>query len=541
MGEGAPEPMGQEATRLLCVGAYVDPRFRHRIIEELVEHEERPVAVSLGCDVLPVLAHALRARRWEAGTGLAVLVAWAVFAAVGGREAAVFAALWVLLWGLRLVCRQIVAGVAPGRDAEAPKVPVTTLLLGVLFLLGGLVSGGQALAQWALTDMPVWHAVAFPLLLAVPVWAHRLRTVVLMRQELSREQFSVRPPLELPNTRRYRRIGAAIEREQFSPLSACTPERPLIGFGVTYDAWSFALELRPKDRATTDRIDGQPLPGGLSNRDVLDLIRPQVASLRLAGPATTRDRLQHLKVDECICLPVHERRQDMPYETGRLRECLRAAVDDDGEGRRHFLRVRITAWDGQLVVSVLVRVHTQGGMLVLEVAPHVLAPVRETFATAADTASDHDRLLLRNTVLALISSPAASTAAVFALLRMALVVTRTWLRRPTRARPGGPQVSIRELAATEQVTLFQEMDISRYVKTVQDRITNGVLQALRSKGYDTNEFEQQTVNVHRGAIYIGAMSGGVAATGARTNIHYTTGARHVPTGNERSTPFSPRR
>ncbi|MGW1838320.1 hypothetical protein [Streptomyces sp. BBFR2] len=536
-GRAAVEPGDQEATRLLCAGVYADYRFRRRVIEELVEHEERPVAPSLGCDVLPVLAHALRARRWEAVTGVAVLLVWTAFALVGGREAVPFAAAWVLLWGARLLWNRRTPNVFdPGR-AESKELPLQAIAFGALFLVSALNAVVFFLVKWAGLDrMPVWHWVLFPLLLAVPVWAHRTRQVVLMRRELSREGFAAGPPLKLPGSGRYRRIGEAIAREQFSPLAPYPPVRPLIGFGLPYDAWSFALELRPV-------ADGAAVGGRLTNRDVLDLIRPQVASLRLSGQGTGRDRLRRLKVDECVCRPVDGPRRELPYATDRLRESLREAVDGDGERSRHFLRVRITAWDGQLVVTVLVRVHTQGGMLVLEVSPHVLPPVRDDFAVAADAASEHDRLMLRNTLRALFASPAASTAAVVSLLRTAVAVSRTWLRRSPSSRPGGPQLAVRELAAAEQVTFFQEMDISRYVKTVQDRVKNGVLEALRAKGYDTQEFEQQTVNIGRGAIYVGRMSGGVAATGERTEIHYTSGDgnRHgTHSGERRTAPPQPR-
>ncbi|MEV0280778.1 hypothetical protein AB0I22_30925 [Streptomyces sp. NPDC050610] len=269
---------------------------------------------------------------------------------------------------------------------------------------------------------------------------------------------------------------------------------------------------------------------------MLDLIRPQVAALRMSDVAEGRGRLQQLKIDEFVALPVREPRARMPYGTDRLRDMLREAVDDDGEGRRHFLRVRVTAWDGQLVVCVLVRVHTQGGMLVLEVAPHVLTPPRGEFEAAANTAAGGNRQLLRHGVQALLSSPSASLAALFSLLRTALALCQLWLVRPRQAVPDGPRTSVRELGGAQQVPLFHEMDISRYVKTVQDRISNGVLDALRQRGYDTGEFERQLVIVERGGIHIGAMSGGVAATGARSGITYheerAEGARRERTRRE---------
>ncbi|WP_406365844.1 hypothetical protein [Streptomyces sp. NBC_01546] len=65
----------------------------------------------------------------------------------------------------------------------------------------------------------------------------------------------------------------------------------------------------------------------------------------------------------------------------------------------------------------------------------------------------------------------------------------------------------------KDIYLFQEMDISRYVRTLQDRIASGVQDALRTKGYETGGFEQYVVSVSGGGVFIGAMSGGAAATG----------------------------
>ncbi|MDF9815145.1 hypothetical protein [Streptomyces sp. SPB162] len=45
-----------EATRLLCAGVSLDADFRSRVIQQLIQHEERPIAPSLGVDAVPVLA-----------------------------------------------------------------------------------------------------------------------------------------------------------------------------------------------------------------------------------------------------------------------------------------------------------------------------------------------------------------------------------------------------------------------------------------------------------------------------------------------------
>ncbi|MFF9755647.1 hypothetical protein ACF1FC_23165 [Streptomyces sp. NPDC014344] len=78
-------PYASEASRLLCAGAYLDPGYRDRVIEELYLHEQRAVAPSLGFDAARVLAHALRARRLETLWAAAVLGLWIVGTPISGN------------------------------------------------------------------------------------------------------------------------------------------------------------------------------------------------------------------------------------------------------------------------------------------------------------------------------------------------------------------------------------------------------------------------------------------------------------------------
>ncbi|MFI2241733.1 hypothetical protein [Streptomyces chrestomyceticus] len=176
---------------------------------------------------------------------MAVLLVWAAFAVVEGRAAALFAVGWCLLWLAALAWRLVASALVPGRAAVATRASLPAVTPYALVFLGVLVSQFPLSVRWVTTGgVPLSHAVPFSLLLAVPVWAHRVRRALSMRRELSRESFDGRPALRLPDTRRCRRIGAAIGREQFSPLCAYRPDHPPIG-GTTYDAWS-----RPPPPAT---------------------------------------------------------------------------------------------------------------------------------------------------------------------------------------------------------------------------------------------------------------------------------------------------
>jgi hypothetical protein len=67
-------PMG-DATRYLCAAAYLDDRFRRKLLKELIYRTHRAPAPSYGgFDVAPVLMHCLRARRMMLVRDLAFVV-----------------------------------------------------------------------------------------------------------------------------------------------------------------------------------------------------------------------------------------------------------------------------------------------------------------------------------------------------------------------------------------------------------------------------------------------------------------------------------
>ncbi|WP_245700538.1 hypothetical protein [Streptomyces roseifaciens] len=518
-----------EATRLLCAGAYLDLDFRRRVVEELVEHEERPIAPSLGVDVVPVLTHALRARAQDVLTAVLLACLWAAFFAVGfatdaGTDpeteipwAVLYAAVCVVQW---------IGQAAAGRGSAVYAVDNKTLREAVkgrtsLRALRAVGPPILQLAYWIVALVALfegagnWAALLFPLLLVLPVWMHRSRVASVMRLELGREAFA-HHPRAVPRSRHHRRIAGTIDREQYAGLTIYDPSRPFLGMGRPHEPWSLVLELKPRDGGK-----GGARPP-FTARAVVDLIRPRLEALRDSAAATSRDRLKDLEIEEFVYLPVGPPRPEVRYDAPVVRQHLRDAVDEGGEARRYFLRVRVGAWDEQVVVSVLVRVHTQGGMLVLEVVPHVLKPVKPEFRAVDVIAARGEDDILRDGVRALLTAPAAGFASAVSAVRTAVAGFRTWLADPRRAVPDGPAGSVREIAGVNSVSLFQEMDISRYVKTVQDRIASGVRDALRSQGYETDQFEQQIVQVSEGGVFIGSMSGGAVAAGSGAQAKNTT-------------------
>ncbi|WP_225803958.1 hypothetical protein [Streptomyces sp. NK15101] len=533
-------PAASEATRLLCAGTYLDDGFRDAVIDQLYVHEERFAAPSLGHDASRVLAHALRARRIELAWAAGILALWIVAIPLTKGMVALLITPFLLLGVARWV---------RGRSATAPvyRIVVAFLLrwygrlmalqsalllfylafgddesdgefLGDLFESTGfldLAVGLAAQGMWDVGALEVWITIAVPFLVAWAVATQRGQFARALTQELSRERFPDQrsDPAELAEGARFRRLRDRIRVEQHARLIMYDADVPFCGAGSPHEPWSLSVELRPRKN-----LDGKA-PEPLDNSAILRRVVPLLEALRVPSPhgspqlqAAVRDRLRELEIDEVVFLPVDglPARTAAPYTPEGFEAHRSRAIEEGGETRRHFLRIRVGGWGEEIVTTVFVRVHTQGGMLMLEVAPHVLRPVKRLYR-------DADRIAHRyrhnhhfgKAVWALGQTPRSAGQAVVTLWRALGQLWRVLTAGHAGALPEGPWVSVRELGSEDEASLFQEMDVSRYLKSVQDRVANGVTIALREAGYETAEFEQKIVHVAEGGTFIENTKGNV--------------------------------
>ncbi|MCX5385172.1 hypothetical protein [Streptomyces sp. NBC_00083] len=552
-------PSLSEATRLMAAGTYLDPEYRDAVIDELYVHEERVAAPSLGFDAARVLAHALRARTLELAWSIGMLALWALSSVVT-RNAILF--LFVVP-SLYIGVGRLVRGTARTapwyRTVPAfllrwwGRVLMTVFAVAVVIsLFGGYDSSsqdsytsyedpyGDAYAGAGNTVPPLvagpaqlvggtaftaanegfspglgWGILACFAVLALCVLLRRLQLGRIMAGELSPDGFKdfAADPAQNNDNGRLRRLSALIRAEQHAPLAVYRADAPFRGAGDALDPWSVSIQLRPRASLGEKR----PLP--ISNAEVLRIVEPLITQLRVPAPAApdrataVRDRLRQLEVTEYVFLPVDglPSRSHAPYREGDFEQHRAAALEEGGEARRHYLRIRVGGWEEHLVTTVFVRVHTQGGMLVLEIAPHVLAPLREDFFRADRTAHDFGcRTPLGKAGWALRRTPGSLVASLVVVVR---ALCSGWVRLTGgfgRALPDGPARSVRELAAAPEASLFQAMDCRRYVKSIEDRVTSGVRSALYEAGYDTGQFEQKIVNIAQGGVMIENSRGAIS-------------------------------
>ncbi|MCY0926038.1 hypothetical protein OTB20_07410 [Streptomyces sp. H27-H1] len=533
-------PSLSEAGRFLCAGTYLDAGYRDRVIDELYVHEERIVAPSYGYDASRVLAHALRARRAELGWAAGVLGAWFVGSLLtGGALAALIlpflllsladwlrprggAVLRVLSVILRIyawcVLAVILLALGFGGFAPAGGLDEVGGSVFVPFSPGG---GGLVVAGFW------WPPVVFAGVVTVVGLqrGHVFRTIA---GDLSEHRYAdhANDPAEAGAGARFQRVRQRIRAEQHAPMIMYDVNDPFCGAGDSFRPWQLSVELRPREDLGPDR---KPVP--VTNAHILARIVPLLERLRVPSPHgspaqadAVGDRMRELVLDECVFLPASglPHRDTAQVVHGQFGEQRAASIEEGGERRRHFLRVRVGGWDENLVVTVFVRVHTQGGMMMLEVAPHVLLPVRTAFHNAdADAQRYRNNNGFGKAVWALRHTPGSLVASATTLGRG----LASWWRIATGghggARPEGPWVSVRELASQDNGSLFHLMDLDRFLKTIQDRVVGGVVVALHEAGWHTEEFAQRAVHVAEGGVFIQSVNGSSFSVGGGNNTNST--------------------
>ncbi|RKT06446.1 hypothetical protein BX286_4488 [Streptomyces sp. 3211.6] len=567
-------PSTSEAGRLLCAGTYLDGTFRDRVIDELYVHEERIAAPSYGFDATRVLAHALRARRVELAWSAGIIGAWLVGIPLTSGLISLLLGPFLLLGFANWL-----------RDrpdpwmrflSVFPRVLGWLVLLGTLFLFwmawtdggelgrslryafggwmqeggsgggtgfggsggaggfddfggsGGLGAGRGSSGVGDSSPLFLWLTLLVFAGIATLIALRRVYVSRIISRELDQRAYAGRTGDPVTQNPRFGRVRDRILDEQHAPLIMYNTTSPFLGAGEGYRAWQLSVELRPREDLGAGR---EPQP--VTNAEIVRRIVPLLHALRvpslhgsLQAQADVRDRLRELVVDECVFLPV----AGLPHRD-RARSAReqypghrQGSVEEGGELRRHFLRIRVGGWDENLVVSVFVRVHTQGGMMMLEVAPHVLLPVRTLFQNAdADARRYLSKAWYGKAIEALAETPGSFWRSSSSLLRALVTWWQVVTGRHDGLLPEGPRLSAREIGADEDGSLFQLMDLDRYLKTIQDRVVHGVTVALHEAGWHTEEFAQRAVHVAEGATFIQSVSNSAFSVGG-TGHHNTAGS-----------------
>ncbi|MFI2202138.1 hypothetical protein ACH47Z_15470 [Streptomyces sp. NPDC020192] len=464
-----PEPTGpvpdrspgdatSDATRLLCAGTYLDPEYRATVIGELT-HPFRVVAPSYGYDAVPVLAHALAARRLHRvrlavlGAGLVVtfvLMGTGVLNSYAGWLTALWL-VWVTAYLRRVVTLQTLVSRLRGRtdptgrtsgfNGSYPEHPLLTAELvakidkeqtadGSLVRYGGykpFVGAGEPVRRWSTAELLIGAPV--------PVF----------------EQHRHGPGMPTDTV-----PGQEPQRQEVIPFTA---EKL-----ISYVADRMTAELRDRARRS-ERIDGLA-----------------VERSTFTTAVTTR-----------------------PGVTEPARDTRDGGWEDRYDAQRPYLCVRVGSWNQELVTTAFVGFDLKGNSLHTEFYSYVLAPIQASFHLVDRLpAALNVRLLLRVAWHTLRSTPEAVLRPVLNRLRRTRIRV---LESPDTSefrlgryadtvRNRGAFTSIRELATSDDFhVFFQETDTIKYTQIVERQLLQVIRDFLLEHNVDLAEHEARQTNI----------------------------------------------
>ena len=458
------------ATRLLCVGARIDPQYANSVIEELLDRQDRFVAPAYGYDAVPVLGHALAARS----------------------------------------LRRARIGVSIGLIA----------LILLPFFFGPLgFTGALALCAWV-----AW-AAAFAEQVAI---LHNLVQYLTVDRFDGRhpDHFALDEDLVRKITEEQDCARGVVHYGEYVPFVGAGTELRSWSFATLLHPRQGALDAITGHHVDVDRA---PDPGGthaaaFTVEELLGYVAERLSSMLKDPLAPLDQRIEGLTVERrWYCKTLTKTRPDLldwqPPDPGGAGSRLYEAA-------REYLCVRVGSWDEELVTSIFVGFDVKGSTLHSELHSYVLPPINSRYHLS-DRLPAHlgENLLARlawdgfkQSILGALTAPFAAIGAVTQQLRRLrrrqsqpaeLNFDRIDLVRYVReASDFGARTSIRQLASPGKFHhYFQQADAGKYTKIVERRLLESVQMFLETKDLDTGEFHQRQTTV---------LNIGIANTGSGT-------------------------
>jgi hypothetical protein len=364
------------------------------------------------------------------------------------------------------------------------------------------------------------------------------------------------PPRPHPDVRAEERIQW-VGTAQHGNLTLYSGGNPFLGAGNTTRAWTIAVELDRKggteqekgaDRTAVEidpyelhgfvrqrlhQMSAQAHPNGIINLTLDEQIVAPGRFNQLHGPFGTGPGLH----------PLLEHGQLRPWT--RLSDAtVRALMLNPQAGARHYQRVDInsegpTVHDryGNLVVpaedrgtsmTAFIHLAVEGRMLYTEFIVTMLPPVAKAYRKV-DELPVFSPMLLGLAALSVFRLQLARdiVSAPFRLMRMFSQTVRNALQiddpKMFVTYDYGARVSLREFGSAPGASSpIQDLDIYKYTKLVEERLTSAVLDFIEAKGVDTAAYRRQVNAVSNSYHYDGDFRNSqFGGTGAQFNQGHT--------------------
>jgi len=494
-----------EATRYLCAAAHLDEDFREYTIKNVFEEEHLAVGESYGVDIIPVAKWCYAARQRVFYRDLFLLADLLILLA-----SVFLPGLFLLVTGLSVLPLYFASSLLTGAFA---LTFVLLILLAIPLFVIGLIFRSTRPFLIQIYVLLVF-ASRFPLLVLffLIAWG-----IVLVEQIISYGSQAV--PLAKGRFRpdsNSRSLDPRLEQKlrdifpaQDGNVVVYSGYSPFAGAGITMNGWSFAIDIS-KGKKEIGGTQKTPAPFKVS--ELYTEIAGTVQQLRL----------DNVKLADKLYVNGQSIRDDRNFLSDRFSRpytqvgsaLIEHFKESPLEHIRYYTCIRVTSWDGQMVLSIFVRFKLAGKNLFVEVDYELLPPVKEKYHEIDTieptlTASKLLKLAKRTfapTWLLLLKSPVRVCKYVF----HDIVLTRRHeqVENSIKENPAfdyGTRTSLREVASSSRYRLyFQRLDKEMYVKIIERQVLEAITNFLDARNIDTADLKaRQEIILNNGTIMTG--------------------------------------
>lgn len=298
------------------------------------------------------------------------------------------------------------------------------------------------------------------------------------------------PAAEPPSITQYEQ-AAAIRNAQEGNVSVYSGFSPFVGSGFRLGGWSFALDLTKKpENGAAGRVAVFPLG------DLYEAIEGELSDL------------PGVRIERRLFVDGRDVRQDGRFGVGAVSrprthvpDALLERIREEPETTVRYLTcVRVVDWQGDLVVSGFVRLTRVARTLYTEVTYTLLPAVKESLRGVDALTPDRRtativELLAKSLATAVVRLPLSPMFVLGHVQdRLARRSRRNQLRREIAQAPNydyGAGTSVRELASEGYRRYFQLLDKEMYLKVVERRLLDAIVDFLDAHGVDTSEMKRR--------------------------------------------------
>ncbi|MBW4597579.1 MAG: hypothetical protein KME46_32940 [Brasilonema angustatum HA4187-MV1] len=307
-----------------------------------------------------------------------------------------------------------------------------------------------------------------------------------------------------------------IARKQNSNIIVYGGYSPFVGCGFELGGWSFVLNISKGKEIIEKTLT--PIPFAIE--ELYEYVVNRIRELKLSE-LSIEDKLcvngQEIRGNSVLLPDIFSRPSSQVDD-----KYVKSFVNATTEHIRYYKHIKVITWQGELVLSVFLRIRKINQQLFIETNFFVLCPVKNEYylylvdAIEPEITIDKLMSLLISSVLETVLLWPLSILNIWnkANSKKQLQQQRKTMRRIIRETPNynyGAINSVRELASPSIYNqYFQQLDQEMYLKIIERQIIDSICNFLENKNIDTSDLKnRQNAIFNQGVILSG---GSIKAT-----------------------------